>query len=339
MKIIPHTSLVVILVFLLLGSALAQSEMLTCRGKYVMGDLDTKKKARELALMNAKRMAMEEAGTYLESSSEVRNFELTQDEVHSLASGVIAIKVLEEEWKLSGENLMVTVLIRATVDTSNLSRRLTTLKQNEQSVEEHASIQNQLAQLQAEIERLKAQQPASQGASAGTAATPSGNVEREYAALTQKMTTLDQLRNAQSAMIGGRLSEAIDIYTTVIDENPRMADAYRGKAVAYARTGRAQEGLALIERALSIAPDNALSHGVRSFVMGKMGNYDQALLSINTAISMAPQNPSFYLGRAKLNMKLRKRQQALKDFSRSCTLGNQDACNIVQDIQKRTKRW
>jgi len=70
MKIIPHTSLVVILVFLLLGSALAQSEVLTCRGKYVMGDLDTKKKARELALMNAKRMAMEEAdGSTMRSTS------------------------------------------------------------------------------------------------------------------------------------------------------------------------------------------------------------------------------------------------------------------------------
>lgn len=103
--------------------AFAESKMVTCQGKYVMGDLDTKKDARALALMEAKRAALEQTGTYLESSSEVKNYELTKDEINSLASGIVSVEVLKEEWKMSGENLMVTVLIRATVDTSNLFER------------------------------------------------------------------------------------------------------------------------------------------------------------------------------------------------------------------------
>ena len=55
--------------------AFAESKVVTCEGKYVMGDLDTKKDARALALMEAKRLALEQAGTYLESSSEVKNHE------------------------------------------------------------------------------------------------------------------------------------------------------------------------------------------------------------------------------------------------------------------------
>ena len=56
-------------------SAFAESKVVTCGGKYVMGDLDTKKDARALALMEAKRSALEQAGTYLESFSEVKNYE------------------------------------------------------------------------------------------------------------------------------------------------------------------------------------------------------------------------------------------------------------------------
>ena len=135
----------------------AKSKVVTCKGKYVMGDMDTKKNARALALMEAKRSALEQTGSYLESSSEVKDYQLTKDEINSLASGIISVEVLEEDWKMSGENLMVTVVIRAAVDTSNLEERISALKENKDSVEEVKNIQSQLAALKEELDKIKAE--------------------------------------------------------------------------------------------------------------------------------------------------------------------------------------
>ncbi len=339
MKVITRICLIVSLVIIVpFSSALAQPKVVTCKGKYVMGDLDTKKNARALALMDAKRLALEQAGTYLESSSEVKNFELTKDEMNSLASGVVSVEVLEEKWKMSGENLVVTVLIRATVDTSNLGDRVASLKESKENVEEFKNIQSQLAALQAEIKKLKEGRTADKSGSMDRGRATDRDSEKNYAALTNRVTALDHLRNAESAMISGRFADAIDLYSNVIAMDPEMAEAYRGKSMAFARTGKAEEALSIIEKAIEIEPDAAKSHGAKSFIMGSMGNFDQALVSMNKAISMAPQNSKFYLGRAKVNMKLRKRQQAMKDFNRACTLGNQDACRIANEISKRMKR-
>ena len=84
-------------------------------GEYVMGDLDSKRDAKKLALLEAKQMALEQAGTYLSSLSEVKDFQLTKDEISSLAAGVISVEVLEEKWTMAGENFKVTITIRAKI--------------------------------------------------------------------------------------------------------------------------------------------------------------------------------------------------------------------------------
>src|SRR3989304_218358 len=87
-------------------SPAAEPTVVTAEGKYVMGDLDSKKDARMLALMEAKRIALEKAGTYVESSTEVKNFSLTKDQINALAAGIMSVDILKEDWKMSGENLV-----------------------------------------------------------------------------------------------------------------------------------------------------------------------------------------------------------------------------------------
>ncbi len=66
--------LFLILITGICSSSLAETKTVTAKGKFVMGDLDSKTDAKKVALMNAKRLALEETGTYLTSLSEVKNF-------------------------------------------------------------------------------------------------------------------------------------------------------------------------------------------------------------------------------------------------------------------------
>ena len=109
------------------GSAIGATKEVITNGKYVMGDLDTKTKARKFALLDAKKMAMEKAGTYLRSFSEVDGLNLTRDEVLSLAAGTMSVEILEETWEMQGQNPVVTITIKAKIDTSDLDKEIDAL--------------------------------------------------------------------------------------------------------------------------------------------------------------------------------------------------------------------
>ena len=109
------------------GSATGATTEVITTGKYVMGDLDTKTKARKFALLDAKKMAMEKAGTYLRSFSEVDGLHLTRDEVLSLAAGTMSVEILEEMWEMQGQNPVVTITIKAKIDTSGLEKEIEAL--------------------------------------------------------------------------------------------------------------------------------------------------------------------------------------------------------------------
>jgi Flp pilus assembly protein TadD len=315
--------------------AFAESKVVTSEGKYVMGDLDTKKEARSLALMEAKRSALEQAGTYLESSSEVKNYELTKDEINSLTSGVVSVEVLKEDWKMSGENLMVTVLIRATVDTSNLGERISALKDDKESVEELKDVQTQLAALQQELQKLKAER--TDEISQKQAETPKKELKKKYVAIVNKMSALDHLKSANADLANGRLEEALAGFNEALSVNPGMAEAYAGQAIALMRMGRPHKALNKIDSALDIVPNSARAHAVKSFILAQSNRYGRALWSINKAIELNPQNPRFYSGRGEIYLRLQKPGLAFKDFERACRMGDRKACNRTKALAQRLK--
>ena len=61
-------------------------------GRYHLGDNDTRIDGHRLALMDAKRNALEKAGTYVESITEVKDFQLTRDDIRTYTAGIIAVE-------------------------------------------------------------------------------------------------------------------------------------------------------------------------------------------------------------------------------------------------------
>ncbi len=99
-----------------------ESVEVEAEGSYLMGDRDSKQDARQLALFEAKRSALEKAGTLLSSKTRVENFELVKDEIYSRAAGRIQSEVIEEKWETVGQGrtLCVRLRIRARVSPEDL---------------------------------------------------------------------------------------------------------------------------------------------------------------------------------------------------------------------------
>lgn len=313
-------------------AALAEPTVVVCEGKYVMGDLDSKKDAKSLALMEAKRMAMEKAGTYLESSTEVRDFTLSKDQIQSLTAGVMSVEVLDEKWSMSGENMVVVVRVKATVDASHLKDRIKALQESHAS-DGYKEIQTQMAALQKELAELKTQQSTREGEAREK---PKKEVQKKHEAIIQQMSALEYLQAGDKATMAQRWKEAEKAFNQAIAADPRLVEAYTGKAFALAKMKREKEALETINRAIDINPVSPRALAVKAMILkDQPGRTEEALSVINNALKLQPGNGRLYLFRGEIYVKLRNRALAEENFRKACTSGVARACERLKMRQDR----
>ncbi|OGW66967.1 MAG: hypothetical protein A3H49_06160 [Nitrospirae bacterium RIFCSPLOWO2_02_FULL_62_14] len=137
-------------------SVYAETKVLTAEATYTMGDGETPSFAEAMALQKAKQMALEQAGTYVESYTKVQNYTLTADEIQTIAGGVLQVEVLDKKRELIGDGLRHYVKIKATVTTDKVQDLAQRIKGRKVG-EEYKRLQEQYAQLLKEIESLKQQ--------------------------------------------------------------------------------------------------------------------------------------------------------------------------------------
>jgi hypothetical protein len=111
---------VVLVLLTLAPSAFAQSVEIFAEGVYQMGDNDTPSAAEDRALLKAKRNAVEQAGTYIASYTNVKNLQVTDDNLIALSAGAIKVNVLDTKRTQIGNGMEIRVKIKALVDTERL---------------------------------------------------------------------------------------------------------------------------------------------------------------------------------------------------------------------------
>jgi tetratricopeptide (TPR) repeat protein len=312
---------IVLTMLLVTLSPAAEPTVVTAEGKYVMGDLDSKKDARMLALMEAKRIALEKAGTYIESSTEVKNFSLTRDQISTLAAGVMSSDILKEDWTMSGQNMMVTIVIRATIQAVNLQNRITALYDDEKTLEDSGEIRKQLAALQKELADLKESQSAQSGGKTATTGSKS-----KHDKIVTKMSALDRLEDGNKALDAGQWDRALAAFGDAIAMDASLADAHAGLALVFMQTGKKGEALQKIDEALKLDPQSARNYAIKGKILRKQGRSDQALSLLNRAIELKPKGAKLYMLRASIFTNLKRREAAIEDLTRACNLGNPTAC-------------
>jgi len=122
-----------------------------------LGDNDTKSDAKKIAFIEAKRLCLEKAGTYIESNTEVLNYRLSSDEIRTYAGGILKVEIISEEFKAIGENLTLFTTVKAEVDLNEVKKSLKRIKQDNTFAEKIRKQEEQLQQLEARIRNLQSQ--------------------------------------------------------------------------------------------------------------------------------------------------------------------------------------
>jgi len=133
-------------------SPAADLRVVTASGEYRMGDHDTRAEAVRLAVDAAKRQALEQVATYLESVTEVQNLDVTRDDIRTYTAGVVMVLDQKITTQLDGETVVIHVDLTAQVDPNEVAQAIAALRDNESAKTELLALRTDVDQLHEQLD-------------------------------------------------------------------------------------------------------------------------------------------------------------------------------------------
>jgi hypothetical protein len=128
------------------------ARVVTASGEYRMGDHDTRADAVRLAIEAAKRQALEQVATYLESVTEVKNLDVTRDDIRTYTAGIVMVLNQEVSTRLEGETVVIQADLTAQVDPNEVAQAITALRDNESAKQELVALRAETDQLHQQLD-------------------------------------------------------------------------------------------------------------------------------------------------------------------------------------------
>lgn len=202
---------------------------------YQASEIDSKISCRAIALEQVKRLLLEELGTYLESNTEVRNFQLTKDQVTTLSAGVVKTEIVEEKW--DGQKYYLKARIIA--DPDEVAKVIDILRKDRQKTKEMELIREKAGELLREVERLRTQLslakkvPRTVEDILGPRPQDAKGRQEQYSKAINELSAVDWFEKGIALGNARNISEAIESFNRAITLNPKFAEAYLMRGMCY----------------------------------------------------------------------------------------------------------
>jgi tetratricopeptide (TPR) repeat protein len=302
---------IVVTLFLLMPAyGFTEIKDIISEGDYNMGDGETPSVAESRALLNAKRIALEQAGTYIESYSKVKNFQLVEDEVKVLTAGMIEVTILDKKRTIVGDGFRFWVKIKAKVKLDK--------------IEDYKKIQREYEKNQREMEKLKKELAMAQEE------TAKKKVETRIAAEEKLFQANEWFEKGLHHTIGRDDDKAIEEYTQAIALNPDYAEAYIYRGAAYYNRGTFSSDSGQYELAVKdfrkvvvMKPGSYSAYLAQGAIYVHQNEYEKGIEEINKAIALNPHEGMAYVLRGFIYMQEKSKdpEKAIADASKVIDIG------------------
>lgn len=282
---------------------------------YQASEDDSRNSSRVIALREVKRLLLEELGTYLESETEVKNFQLTRDQITTLTAGIVQTEIIEEKW--DGRAYWLKSMI--TADSGKVVQSISELRKDRQKTQELESMRRKSDELLKENERLRNE----------LAAAKDGNRETQKAAYDKSIKELSSMEWLEKGHAARDHKEAIKAYSRAIELDPKNVKAY------YARARISGKNLAIQDytKLLEIERKDSESYLLRAWTYKELEKHDLALQEFGKAIESASglkEKALAYSDRGRYYTAVKGDDNlAIQDFSRAIELNPKDSWNHI----------
>ena len=284
----------VLFAMFLIGSfltSIANAEIKTIEedGYYIMGDgmEENQKIAKERAEADAKRRASEQAGFFIESISELKNTQLTRDEIRTVSATVMEVIDSNTVPEINGDSIQFHCHIKVKVDTANVLKQLDPKNREDfvKSVQQYAEIEKENARLKAEIEKLKSEYAKADETQRQKISQEVKRNENEFTVTQLNEQTLAFLNNKEYKKAEATARKAISL-----DSENSVAWSYL--ALAYNGLKNYDKAIEYFNKSIELDPKNFMAWNNLGFAYNEKQQYDKAIEYFNKSIELDPKNSS-----------------------------------------------
>jgi Flp pilus assembly protein TadD len=132
---------------------------------------------------------------------------------------------------------------------------------------------------------------------------------------------------AQALWKDGRYTDpnkAKDYWDKAIAANPKMAEAYNNRGLAFYNLERHQQAINDFSQAIRMKPQYAEAFNNRGNAYYALDQYAKAEADFNKSLELKPKYAKALLNRGLAYFQMNKREESCKDFRRACDLGDCD---------------
>jgi len=276
------------LLFLRIGldkPCVAQTKVIIAEGEYVMGSGETMEVAEERAKKLAIQNAAEQAGAFVKSYSEVKNFVLESDVVEVVADHSMKVEVIALKKTVLGDvdAIKFYVKIQATVTEEEIEANLKKVREDQSMVDAYNRLKADYEKQNEEMEQLKTQLEHAVG---GDRQKIAGLISEEE----KKFKANLWVEKAQKSSYF--TDDALHAYKKALELNPDLAQAYVGMAdvLHFQNMGepfelnelekkyeKLKEALAYLENAVSMDENYADAYAMRAGLLEDTRNTDRRI--------------------------------------------------------------
>jgi tetratricopeptide (TPR) repeat protein len=276
---------------------------------YEASEIDSKVTSRAIALEQVKRMLLEELGTYLESETEVKNYQLTKDQTITLTAGVVRTEILEEKW--DGHTYWLKAKLKA--DANQVAKAIDELRKDRSKMKELEQLKQRSYALLKEIKELRAELTVAKGK------IKQGQLTA-YNRTIKELTANDWCQKGWTLQRSGSYNDAMVAYNNAIELDPRYAPSYNYRGMVYADLGNFKQAMEDYNKAIALDQKYSVAYSNRGTAYIKLGNFSQAINDFDRAIHLDPDFASAYVNRGGAHSELGNPRQAINDLNKGIEL-------------------
>ena len=296
----------------------ASAEIYTGEGEYVMSKYETPAVAEERAKNIALRYAQEQAGVYIESYSHMKNFELLEDEIITIASSVLKFvekPIIRKTFMEDGDTIKIFITVKVEIDENDLEKYLS------KSIESRTQINSQLEELRkanAEQER----QIAELKAKLSDTRTPQNEQQlTEIFANEDNIFLANQkIENGWKLYLDKKYDAALENFLEAIELNPNSAGAYLGTGTTYSEIGKFRQAISDLNKSAELKPNSPVVYLNRGAVYADLKQYEAALADYEKALELNPNYANAYYNRGVALYRLNRYEESIESYTRSIEL-------------------
>ena len=287
-------------------------------GVAFLGSGLTEDNAKTLAINDAKRSALERAGTYLESQTTVLNSKVEKDEIITFTGSLLKVKPLNFTRILVDNMFAIKAEIEATVDIKLLDQRIEDIRKDTSYREQMELQRKKIEELEAKIAILQSPE----------------NLKRnkdnsdEYEVLINELVE-NVFRAGEYFDLGYRANQekkcdiALEYFNKYLEIDPTSHAGYNNRGVAYYGLDEYEKAISDFDIAISLKPGEAKYYFNRGYSYYLLGEHNSALSDMNQAVAIDPTIASFWYGRGKLYFDMKKFEEASLDLEEGIKLNPQ----------------